>query len=149
MTWALISSSPSSNTWNRPTGPAPMTTASVSITPRSGAIAMNALLDQFRQLAGLVFPLVGIGRRRFALDHVLLVARHVFFRHDRVDRALGNAHRAIDAFVGIDGQEVRTFAEAIDGTYVNAVGIFAADAGFGNDVGHGSGLLVRWGWNSR
>src|SRR3990167_11277304 len=115
--WALISSRPSSNTWNRPTGPAPTMTASVSIGPSceaavvamftSGLGSMGAgLLLQFRQLAGAVFPVVGIGQRGLALgdagphlrelrvqrDHVLLVAGHVFLRHDRVDRALRDAH---------------------------------------------------------
>src|SRR5436189_226579 len=144
MMWALISNRPSSKTWNRPTGPAPTMTASVSIGPscesavfdisRFGFGSMSSsrerdLLDELRQLAGLVFPFVGIGRRCLALgdalpaalrevgvdlDHVLLVARHVFLRHDRVDGALGNADRAVDAFVGVDGQEVRAFAEAVD-----------------------------------
>ena len=40
MMWALISSSPSSNTWNRPTGPAPTITASVSIAPLGRARAV-------------------------------------------------------------------------------------------------------------
>ena len=44
---------------------------------------------------------------------MLLVAGHVFFGHDGVDRTLGDADRAVDAFIGVDGQEVRTFAEAI------------------------------------
>src|SRR5688500_12938098 len=119
MMWALISSRPSSNTWNSPTGPAPTMTASVSI-------GSMRLLQQFRQLAGLVFPVVGVGQRGLALgdarpmlrqlgvqlDHVLLVARHVLLRHDRVDRALGNAHGAVDALVGVDREEVRAFAEA-------------------------------------
>src|SRR5438034_8255059 len=155
MMWALISSRPNSNTWNRPTGPAPTMTASVSITLAWGSMVLS---DQLRQLAGLVFPFVGIGRRGLALgdarpvlrqigvelDHVLLIAGHVFLRHDRVDRALGNAHRAIDALIGSDGEEVRPFAEAVDRTHVDAVGVLAADARFGDDVGHDEARSVEW-----
>ena len=68
---------------------------------------------------------------------VLLVAGHVFLRHDRVDRALGDAHGAVDALVRVDRQEVRALAEAVDRTHVHAIGVLAADAGFENDVGHG------------
>src|SRR5436190_12305780 len=106
MMWALISSRPSSNTWNRPTGPAPTMTASVSIGPSCEPAVLEisrlalgsmvwVLAFQLRQLAGLVFPFVGIRQRRLALgdarpafreigiqlDHVLLVAGHVFLRH--------------------------------------------------------------------
>src|ERR1700758_4693306 len=101
-TWALISSRPSSNTWNRPTGPAPTTTASVSMT------LTGSSPDQLVELARAVLPLVGVRQRRLALgdagpalgevgvelDHVLLVAGHVFLGHDRVHGALGDAHRA-------------------------------------------------------
>src|SRR4051812_31865406 len=104
-------SNPSSNTWNRPTGPPPMTRASTAVVGVTGGLP-----DQFAELAGLVLPVIGIGLGCLALgdagpalrqlgierDHVLLVARHVFLRHDRVDRALGNADGAIDALVGID-----------------------------------------------
>src|SRR4051812_9321647 len=116
ITWAWMPSSPSSKTWNRPTGPAPMTTASVS--------TIEVLLDQLAELAGAVFPVIGVRLRCLALgdagpvlrqvgiqlDHVLLVARHVFLRHDRVDRALGDADGAVEAFVRVDRQEVRAFA---------------------------------------
>ena len=64
------------------------------------------------------------------LDEVLLVARHVFLGQDRVDRALGDADRAVDALVGVDRQEVRAFAEAIDRADIDAVGVLAADARF-------------------
>src|SRR5688500_19045680 len=121
MMCALISSRPSSKTWNRPTGPAPTMTASVSIGPswlaavllissfNCGSIVRS--LHQLFELVFLVGPFVGVGQRGFALgdarpllgqlgvelNEVLLIAGHVFFRHDRVDRAFRNAHRAIDA----------------------------------------------------
>src|SRR5262245_2551300 len=103
--WAWMPSRPRSKAWHRPAGPATMPSASVSMAAVLGTAGIVDLLDQFRQLAGLVFPLVGIGQRGLALgdarpalgqvgvdlDHVLLVARHVFLRHDRIDRALGDA----------------------------------------------------------
>src|SRR4029453_6688736 len=97
-----------------------------------------------------LFPLVRIGRRRLALDDWLpdlrelgvergelrLIGRDVVLREDRLHRALGHAQRAVDALIRIDDQEVRPFAEAIDRADVDAVGILAADAGFGDDVSH-------------
>src|SRR4030095_10504041 len=44
------------------------------------------------------------------------------------------------ALVGVDGQEVRAFTEAIDRADVDAVGVLAADAGFEDDVGHDKGV---------
>src|SRR6478735_5102318 len=162
MTWALISSSPSSNTWNRPTGPAPTMTASVSIGPSCAAAVLSTSwfscgsmvlsADELLQLVRLVLPFVGIGRSGLALgdafparglrelhvelDEAHLVRRHVLFGVDRVDRALGDADRAVDAFVRVDHQHVRPFAEAVHGADVHAVGVLAADTGFGDDVGH-------------
>ena len=71
------------------------------------------------------------------LDEGELVAGQVFFGKDGVGRAFGHAHRAVDALIGVDDEEVRPFAEGIDRAHVDAVGVLAADAGFGDDVGHG------------
>src|ERR1043165_1451307 len=116
MMWALISSRPSSKTWKRPTGPAQTMTASVSMASGLISTACMRSADQFGQLARLVLPLVGVGQGGLApgdagpvlgqvgidLDHVDLIARHILLRHDGVDRALGDAHGAIDALVGVD-----------------------------------------------
>jgi hypothetical protein len=115
--------------------------------------------NQFTQLASFVFPLLGIGHGGFALgdafpagqecqfcvqlSHVLLVRRQIFLGIDRVDGAFGNAHGAIDALIGIDGQEVRAFAEAVHRANVHAVGVLALDTGFGNNMGHDG--LGKWG----
>src|SRR3982751_5988075 len=69
------------------------------------------LSNQFADLVGHVFPLFGIGQRGLALGDALpavgerqfgvelderdLVGRQVFLGIDRVDRALGDADRAI------------------------------------------------------
>ena len=68
-----------------------------------------------------------------------LVFGQVFFGVNGADRALGDAHRAVDAFVWVDGQEVRAFAEAVHGADIDAVGVLATDTGFGDNVGHGMG----------
>src|SRR6478735_8705511 len=159
-TWAPTSSRPSSNTANSATGPAPTISASVSIgTGRAAAgesatgAAAGESADQLVELAGAVFPLFRVRQRRLApgdarpalgqlgveLGHVLLVAGHVFLGNDGVDRALGDADGAVDALVGVDGEEVGPLTEAIDGADVDAVGVLAADAGFEDDVGHGEG----------
>ena len=59
----------------------------------------------------------------------LLRVGHVVLGEDRLDRALGDAQRAVDALVGVDHQHVRAFAEAVDRADVDAVGVLALDAG--------------------
>src|SRR3954447_17410382 len=51
-------------------------------------------------------------------------------------RAFRLAHPTIDAFVGVDDQHVLAFIEAVDGAHLDAIHVFAADAGFSDDVGH-------------
>src|SRR3954452_12317529 len=55
---------------------------------------------------------------------------------DRLGRTFGLADAAIDAFGRIDDEHVLALVEAIDGADLDAVHIFAADAGIGDDVGH-------------
>jgi hypothetical protein len=78
-----------------------------------------------------------LGQFGIELGHVLLVSRHVLFGVNGVDWALRDANRAVDALIGVDGQEIGAFAKAVDGTNVHTVGVFAADTGFGDNVGHG------------
>ena len=51
-------------------------------------------------------------------------------------RAFRLANAAVDAFIGVDDEHVVAFIKAIHRTYFNAVHIFAADAGIGNDISH-------------
>src|SRR6185369_12041647 len=97
-------------------------------------------------------PLVGVGQRGVALgdalparrlceigvdlDELQLIGRRVFLRVDRVHGAFGDAYRAVDAFVRVDDEEIRPFAEAVHGADVHAIRVLAADAGFGDDVSH-------------
>src|SRR4051812_47587613 len=157
ITCALISSRPSSKTWKRPTGPPPMMTASASTTGLR-------VPDELGELAGLVLPLVRIRQGRLALgdalpahglrefgvelDELHLVGRGVFLGVDRVHRAFGDAHGAVDALVGVDHEEIGPFAEAVHGADVHAVGVLAADTGFGDDVGHVLILGCAPGWGA-
>jgi hypothetical protein len=97
-------------------------------------------------------PLVGIGRtfllfddRRpllreigIDLDEGALVLGDVVLGVDRLHRTFCDAQCAIDTLVGIDGEEVRSLAEAINRAYVDAIGVLALDAGFGHYIGHGN-----------
>jgi hypothetical protein len=67
---------------------------------------------------------------------VLLAFWYIFFGVDGVHWALGDAHGAVDALVWVDGEEVRAFAEAVDGTNVHTVGVLTLDTGFGDYVRH-------------
>jgi hypothetical protein len=71
---------------------------------------------------------------------VLLVFRHVLFCINGVNWAFRDAHRAVDAFIGVNGQKVGAFAKTVYGAHVHAIGVFAFDTGFGDGMGHG----VSW-----
>src|SRR5690606_11012819 len=75
---------------------------------------------------------------------MLLAGRHVVFRIDRADRALGLAQGAVDALDRIDHQEVRALVEAVDRAHLDAVGVLPLDAVLGDDEGH-SGWYHRVG----
>ena len=55
---------------------------------------------------------------------------------DGVGGAFRLAHAAIDAFVRMDDQHVLALVEAVYRADLNAIGIFAFDAGFSDDVSH-------------
>ena len=55
---------------------------------------------------------------------------------DGLRRALGLAHPAVDALVGMDDEHVVAFVEAVHGTHFHAVHVLALDAVFGDDVSH-------------
>jgi hypothetical protein len=73
---------------------------------------------------------------------MLLIVGDIFFSINGVDRALRNANGTVNTLIWINGEEIRTFTETIHWANVNAVGIFAADAGFSYNVCHGVQLLV-------
>src|SRR5476649_1381337 len=114
------------------------------------------LLDQVA-LELHFLPLLRVGGRGLALDErlphlgelgverdeVFLFRGHVVLGEDRLDRAFRDAQRAIDALVGIDDQHVRAFAKAVDRAHVDAVGVLALHAGFGDHVRHERRFLKR------
>src|SRR5690606_30422107 len=55
----------------------------------------------------------------------------------RADGAFRLAYAAINALIGVDNQHVLALVETIHGADFHAIGVFAADAGFGHDIGHG------------
>src|SRR3546814_4121021 len=63
-------------------------------------------------------------------------------RKDRLGRAFRLAHTAIDAFIGVDDQHVLALVEAIHGANLDAIHIFAADAGVGDHIGHGRNSFI-------
>src|SRR6266513_705174 len=86
-----------------------------------------------RSWASFSIPRLALQERELVLDVLPLVG---VLGHDRVDRALGDADGAIDALVRIDHQHVRPLVEAVDRADVDAVGVLAFDAAFGDDVSH-------------
>src|SRR5215471_17781419 len=51
-------------------------------------------------------------------------------------RALGLAHPAVDALVGVDDEHVLALVEAVDRAYLDAIGVLALDAAVVDDIGH-------------
>ena len=66
---------------------------------------------------------------------------------DGLDGALRLADAAIDAFVGVDDEHVLAFVKTVDRADLDAIHVFAADAGFGDDIGHGVRFFSS-GWAS-
>ena len=70
-----------------------------------------------------------------------MVCRQVLFGNNGRYRAFGDADCAVDALIGVNGEKVGALAEAVHGAYVHAIGVFAANARFCNDMCHGVFLL--------
>src|SRR5712692_2510009 len=106
-------------------------------------------------LVGLVLVGVGVGRRRALARDVRpfhgelgvhlepLLGLAVRLGPDRLRRALGLAHPAVDAFVRMDDEHVLALVEAIHRADLDAVHVLALDAVFGDDVGHGVDYRIR------
>jgi hypothetical protein len=72
---------------------------------------------------------------------VFLSLRHVLLRINGIDWALRNTNRAINALIGIDGEEIRAFTKTVNWTDIYTVGVFASDTGFGDNVGHDKSVV--------
>src|SRR3954468_19266056 len=123
------------------------------IYPKNGAsresIAGAGFLGKiFLELAVDTFEFFGVGRLVLLLGDVgpalgvfgvylePLLQPGLGVRLDGVRGTFGFADAAVDALVGMDDQHVLALVEAVDGADLNAVGIFAFDAGFSDDVSH-------------
>ena len=88
------------------------------------------------------------------LDELLLIGWYIFLGINGIDRAFRYADCAVNALIRVDCEEVRAFAEAVYRAYIYAVGVTAADAGFGHNVGHNSPISklkfpgAGWGENA-
>ena len=80
-----------------------------------------------------VWPFGGI----LSVDLKPLVESRLGVRLYRISWTFGLTHTAINAFIGVDHQHVFAFIEAVHGTNFDAIHIFAFDAVFSDDVGHG------------
>ena len=83
-------------------------------------------------LGGDVGPALGV----FAIELQPLISAFVGIGLDGVNRALGFAYPAVNALVWMDDEHIFAFIEAIDGTDFHAIGVFALDAVFVDDVSH-------------
>ena len=81
----------------------------------------------------------GRGQLCVELEEMLLFLGQLVFREDRLDRTLRLAQGAVDAFLGIYNQHVRTLVKTVDRANLDTVGQFALDATLGNDKGHRGG----------
>src|SRR3712207_3288385 len=95
---------------------------------------------RFSSTMALVDFYAGRGRRVVELGGSRHVSLHLLgdlvAGVDRLYRAHGHAHRAVDAFVGVDHEVVVGVVDAVDRTRPDAGRVLRADAGFGYDVGH-------------
>jgi hypothetical protein len=65
-----------------------------------------------------------------------LISRHIVFGKDGFSRAFCYTQGTIYALIWVDGQEVWAFHKAINRANINAIGKFALNTIFGNDVSH-------------
>src|SRR5882672_11487897 len=121
-------------------GPDIARTLSASIT-RAGI--WREVLEFFR----LPLPLLRVGRGHFFERNiwpdfrVFRIQRQPFLKPrlgvwlDRVDRAFGLAHPAVDALVRMDNEHVLALIEAVDGAHLDAVHKLTANTAIIDDIG--------------
>ncbi len=76
-------------------------------------------------------------------DKIFLAGRDIVFGVNGFGRAFGFAEGAIDAFVGVNHEEIRAFVEAIDRANFNTIGVFAADTVINDDEWHSGSSRCR------
>jgi len=108
----------------------------------------RVLAEIFGEFVGLADKGVGIGGRRLlgrdvgpslgilSVDVEPTIEARLGVRLDGVDRAFRLADPAVDALVGMNDEHVLALVEAVHRTDFDAIGVFALDANFSDDVGH-------------
>jgi hypothetical protein len=101
------------------------------------------------EFASFAIKGLGFGRSLALYRYIWPRARHISVqlkpflkprfgvRLDRFGRALRFADAAVNTFVGMDNQHIFAFVKAIYRAYFDAVHVFALDAVFDDDIGHG------------
>jgi hypothetical protein len=96
-----------------------------------------------------ILEFIGVGGRRllsryigpsgskFAVELEPSLSRRLAVRNNGFYRTLRLTHPAIDALVRVDHQHVFALVETVHGANLHAIHVFAADAGFCDDIGHG------------
>src|SRR5690242_1458204 len=78
------------------------------------------------------------GHLGIELDEGLLVLGDVVLVEDGLNRTLGNAGFAVDAFIRMDVEHLLPFVEALDRANDHAIGVFAAEASLDDNMSHGT-----------
>ena len=74
----------------------------------------------------------------------LIFRKIIFFKYG-IGRALHRAEVAVDTFIRVDDEEIRSFIKAVYRTDFHTVGVFAKNAVLCNDKGHSTVyLLLDW-----
>jgi hypothetical protein len=81
---------------------------------------------------GYVGPHFGVGR----VELKPLFQARFGVGPNGIGRTFGLANSAVDALVGVDDEHIFALVKAIHGADLDAIHILAADASFGDDVGH-------------
>lgn len=75
--------------------------------------------------------------REFLVECEPLLEARLGIRLDRVHGTFWLANSAVNALVGMNDKHVLALVKTIDGAYLDAVHVFATNAVFVDDVGHG------------
>ena len=73
-------------------------------------------------------------------DKALPILGNVVLVEDCFDGAFGNARFAVNAFVGVNVNDLVAFVKTFDGTDNHAIRVFASETGFADNVCHDRNL---------
>ena len=102
-----------------------------------GLKSIASVTEKVVPFMGIFYVVVSIIILIINWDMIGWAFGQIFLGVDRLHRAFRLAQRAVDALLGVDGEEVRPFVEAVDRAHLDAIGVLALDAVLGHHVGHG------------